>query len=61
MLYPMLEEKLLKARLAFDGATSESIIELCKKYLALLAEYRGEPASTRGTRRRKGVSQKIIH
>ena len=42
MLYPALEERLLNARLALDGATSESIIELCKKYLALLAEYRGE-------------------
>jgi len=40
MLYPALEEKLRKARLALDGATSESIIELCKQYLALLAEYR---------------------
>ncbi len=42
MLYPALEEKLRKARLALDGATSENIIELCKQYLALLAEYRGE-------------------
>jgi hypothetical protein len=42
MLYPALEEKLRKARLALDGATSESIIELCKQYLALLAEYRAE-------------------
>jgi hypothetical protein len=42
MLYPALEEKLLKARLALDGATSENIIELCKQYLALLAEYRVE-------------------
>jgi hypothetical protein len=40
MLYPALEEKLLKARLALDRATSESIIELCKQYLALLDEYR---------------------
>lgn len=42
MLYPALEEKLRKARLALDGATSGNIIELCKEYLALLAEYRGE-------------------
>jgi hypothetical protein len=42
MLYPALEEKLREARLALDGATSESIIELCKQYLALLAEYRAE-------------------
>ena len=40
MLYPALEEKLLKARLALDRATSESIIELCKQYLVLLDEYR---------------------
>lgn len=42
MLYPALEEKLRKGRLALDGATSESIIELCKQYLALLSEYRTE-------------------
>jgi hypothetical protein len=42
MLYPALEEKLRKAKLALDGATSESIVELCKQYLALLAEYRAE-------------------
>jgi hypothetical protein len=37
-----LEEKLRNVRLALDGATSENIIELCKRYLALLAEYRAE-------------------
>jgi len=42
MLYPALEEKLRKAKLALDRATSESIIELCKQYLTLLAEYRAE-------------------
>jgi hypothetical protein len=42
MLYPQLEEKMRNARLAFDGASSDNIIELCQKYLALLAEYRGE-------------------
>jgi hypothetical protein len=42
MLYPALEEKLRKARLALEGATSENVIELCQKYLALLAEYRSE-------------------
>ena len=42
MLYPALEEKLRKARLALDGATSATVIELCKQYLALLAEYRAE-------------------
>jgi hypothetical protein len=42
MLAPKLEEKLRSARLALDGAASENIIELCKQYLALLAEYRSE-------------------
>jgi hypothetical protein len=42
MLYPALKEKLRKARLALDVATSENIIELCKQYLALLAQYRAE-------------------
>lgn len=42
MLYPALEEKLRQARLSLDGATSESIIDLCRQYLALLAEYRSE-------------------
>jgi hypothetical protein len=42
MLHPALEENLCKARLALDGATSASIIELCKQYLALLAAYRVE-------------------
>jgi hypothetical protein len=42
MLYPALEEKLRRARLALDGATSERVIELCKQYLVLLAEYRVE-------------------
>lgn len=42
MLSPELEEKLRNAGRALDGATSESIIELCKQYLALLAEYRAE-------------------
>ena len=42
MLYPVLEEQLRKARLALDAASSDSIVELCKQYLALLAEYRAE-------------------
>lgn len=40
MLAPALEEKLSKARLALAGATSESLVELCQQYLALLAQYR---------------------
>lgn len=42
MLSPELEEKLHNARQALRAATSENIIELCKQYLALLAEYRAE-------------------
>jgi hypothetical protein len=42
MLRPTLEEKLRNARLALNGAASENIIELCKQYLTLLAEYRAE-------------------
>lgn len=42
MLYPQLEEKLNHARLALKGATGENIVELCKQYLALLAEYRSK-------------------
>jgi len=41
MLYPQLEEKLQASKRALNRATSESIIERCKHYLALLAEYRG--------------------
>ena len=42
MLYPQLEEKLNHARLALKGATGENIVELCKRYLAVLAEYRSK-------------------
>ena len=42
MLLPELEERLSRARLALAGAASGNIIELCRRYLALLAEYRAE-------------------
>jgi hypothetical protein len=42
MLSPELEGKLRAAGLALDGATSGNIVELCKQYLAVLAEYRSE-------------------
>lgn len=42
MLYPGLEKRLHNAKHALSSATSENIIELCKQYLALLAEYRGK-------------------
>lgn len=42
MLFPELEERLQHAKHALDGATSGNIIERCKQYLTVLAEYRGE-------------------
>lgn len=42
MLFPELEERLGRARLALEGAASGNIIDLCRQYLALLAEYRAE-------------------
>ena len=42
MLSPELEGRLREAGLALNGATSGNIIELCKQYLAVLAEYRSE-------------------
>ena len=41
MLYPQLEQRLQASKQALNRATSESIVEQCKQYLALLAEYRG--------------------
>jgi hypothetical protein len=40
MVVRQLEERLDCARLTLKRATRENIIELCQKYLALLAEYR---------------------
>jgi hypothetical protein len=42
MLSPELEEKLHRARFALDEATSDNLIELCKRYLGLLAMCRAE-------------------
>lgn len=42
MLFPELEERLHHTKHALDCATSGNIIERCKQYLALLAEYRSE-------------------
>jgi hypothetical protein len=39
VIYPELEEKLRRSELAFGDATSENIIELGERYLALLEEY----------------------
>ena len=49
MLYPELEEKLQYAKHAVRVATSESLIDTCKQYLALLAEYRNKLYELQGT------------
>jgi len=49
MLYPELEEKLQHTQCALKGATSGNLIELCKQYLALLAEYRSQLYKLQGT------------
>jgi hypothetical protein len=54
MLYPQLEQRLLASEHAVNRATSESIVEQCKQYLALLAEYRSKLYELQGT---PGVSQ----
>ena len=54
MLFPALENKLCRAVRAFDAATTDNIVELCKHYLALLAEYRAELYKLPGT---LGVNQ----
>ena len=42
MVYPQFEEKVNDAREALKKASRENIIELCKQYLAVLAEYRSK-------------------
>ena len=54
MLYPQLEQTLEASKQAVNRATSESIVEQCKQYLALLAEYRTRLYELQGT---PGVSQ----
>ena len=54
MLYPQLEQRLLASKQAVNRATSESIVEQCKQYLALLVEYRTRLYELQGT---PGVSQ----
>lgn len=41
-LLPEFEERRRGARRALDRATSDNVVELCQRYLALLAEYRAE-------------------
>jgi hypothetical protein len=42
MLYPELEQKLHESKHALNQASSENIVEHCKRHLALLAEYRNK-------------------
>ena len=42
MLYPELEEQLKTSKTALHRATSQNLIEHCKQYLALLANYRSK-------------------
>jgi len=49
MLYPELEQRLQASKHALNRATSESIVEQCKQYLALLAEYRSQLYELQGT------------
>jgi hypothetical protein len=49
MLYPQLEQRLRASKQAVNRATSDSIVEQCKQYLALLSEYRGRLYELQGT------------
>jgi hypothetical protein len=49
MIHTQLEEKLHKARRTLKAATRENIVELCKRYLTLLAEYRSQLYELKGT------------
>lgn len=49
MIYPQLEQTLQAAKQAVNRATSESIVEQCKQYLVLLAEYRTRLYELQGT------------
>jgi uncharacterized protein (UPF0218 family) len=49
MLYPQLEQELQTSKQAVNRATSESIVEQCRQYLALLGEYRTRLYELQGT------------
>ncbi len=51
MLYPQLEQELQTSKQAVNRATSESIVEQCKQYLALLGAYRTRLYELQGTSR----------
>ena len=55
MLYPQLEQRLQASKRAVNRATSESVVEQCRQYLTLLAEYRSQLYELQGT---LGESQK---
>ena len=49
MIYAQLEQRLEASKQAVNRATSESIVEHCQQYLALLAEYRSRLYELQGT------------
>src|SRR5690242_6367368 len=57
MLYPKLEQKLQHAKHVLRRATSENIVEVCKQYLAVLAEYRNRLYELQGT---SGIRQQAV-
>src|ERR1041384_5285059 len=62
MLFPQLEQQLNQARQALKRASSENIVELCKEYLLLLAQYRGklyELSETSGIGKRPAPSSPL--
>src|ERR1041385_5818260 len=62
MLFPKLEQQRDHARQALKRASSENIVELCKDYLLLLAQYRGklyEFSETSGIGKRPAPSSPV--
>jgi hypothetical protein len=49
MKYPQLEENIRNAKSSLEHASGENVVELCQKYLAILAKYRDELYKLRGT------------
>jgi hypothetical protein len=70
MLYPELEQKLQESRDSLSSANTENILDRCKHYLGLLAEYRSKlyeltevpgvsQQTTEGTLDRKTIREAI--
>ena len=57
MLYTQLDQTLQASKRALNNATSENIVEQCKEYLALLAEYRNRLYELQGT---SAVNQQFV-